>query len=190
MEDPGDDDEWERASDYWLAQPLQDERDWTRNLGRQLGLRDDEIAGVHDTLLLVVRELDNLIRVWPPPLEDGNACQQLAHEATKNLQPVELYATLMAGPPRWREARVQGCKIGKLAGQLQPALEKALAAGLNQVLGRWVKWDIRELRKRRDAAIRAVQEASVSAPRVPYQRPEGRERWERLKPAYRPPGRT
>ena len=183
--------------DELLLRPLHDPMEWTEHFGRQLGMHTTYgTGGVHDTLLLILREVEDLIRAWPIR-HDVGLCRALAHEATKHLGPLELYATLLAGPARWRNAKIEpGCKIDRLPGRLQPILEKALAAELNRVLAKWDQWDIRKLRERRSAAIQEAKAAQARAgaeaagPRVPYQRPTGRDRIDRLTPPYQPPGRT
>jgi hypothetical protein len=76
---------------YWLDEQLKEEHEWTYHLGRQLEIHDvGDVAGTHDTLMVLVRELDELIRDWPPRYDDGRTCRELAHEATKHLSPVEL----------------------------------------------------------------------------------------------------
>jgi hypothetical protein len=89
-----------------------------------------------------------------------------------------------------------GCKIEKLGAHMLPLLERSLAAELTRMLGQWVKWDIRELAKRRKEAVKARERAEAEADadarpsRASYERPTGRDRWDRTQPQYRPPGRT
>lgn len=162
------------------------------HLGRQLGVRvvdeEAEAGDVESTLEFLVRLLDDVVIPWPPQLDDGRTCRELAHQATKNLSSVEVFATLMAGPPQWRNEQIQACKVKKLAAHLKPLLAKGLAAGLNRILGEWVAWDVPRLRDRHRARVEA-QRIEKSAPRAPYQRPEGRERADRLW-RYEPPGRA
>jgi hypothetical protein len=181
---------------YWLTVALKHEEEWTEHLARQLGFsRTDGPSDLHQTLLLIVRELDDMLRHWPPPHEDSSTCRKLAHDATKSLTPLELYATFLAGPTHWRAKKVDACKIDKLPAQLQPILERALAAELSRVLGQWVKWDTRKLKERRREAIKAAEAARAEAEREvarkePYRRQADKDRWDRTKPLYRPPGRT
>lgn len=185
-------DDLTQASDHWLVEPLREEDDWTEHLARQLGIRDTSgSADMHSTLLLIVRELDELIRTWPPP-RDGAAWKDLAHDATKHLTPIEVYATLLAGPASWRSQTVPvGCKVDRLHLHLQPALEKVLTAELSRMVGDWVKWDIRKLRERRDAARaeQVTQDAREVTPRVP---PRRRPDYDPNRPtqSFQPPGRT
>lgn len=180
----------------WLVEPLRDEWEWTEHFARQLGVRTtDGPSGVHESLLMIIREIDEMIHVWPPR-HDIAVCRELAHEATKHLSPIELYATLLAGPPQWRRAKIEaGCKVEGLAGHMQPILEKALAAELNRVLGKWVEWDIRKLRERRKEVVEANEaaareKANAARPSVPRRRPTDRDRGDRLTTLYQPPGRT
>lgn len=185
-----------RESDHWLVEPLREPAEWTEHLARQLGIRDTlGVADIHGTLLLIVGELDDLIRYWPPP-RDGNAWKDLAHEATKSLSPVEVYATLLAGPESWRNQTLdKGCKVDRLHLHLQPILAKVLTAELSRVIGDWVKWDIRKLRERRDE-LRAVAKAEQVAPAVheapPRVPPRRRPDYEPNRPtrAFQPPGRS
>jgi hypothetical protein len=184
--------------DRWLVEPLRDEREWTEHLGRQLGMRTTYgPGGIHETLLVLLHELDELIRTWPPR-HDAGVCRELAHEATKHLSPTELLDTLLAGPPQWRRSKVEaGCRVDHLANHMQPLLEKALAADLNRVLAKWVEWDIRKLRERRqkaladaEAAARAKAAATAPVKRVRYQRPSGKDLTELIRPPFQPPSRT
>ncbi len=184
-------------ADHWLVGPLRDEHEWTEHFSRQLGMDINYgQAGLHETLLLIILEIDELIRSWPPR-HDIRVCRALAHEATKHLTPIELHATLLAGPHRWRRLKVEaGCTIEGLATHMQPILEKELAAELNRVLSKWVEWDIPKLHERRKGALKATEaveagaEPDAARPRAKYQRPTGRERTDRLAPLYQPPGRT
>lgn len=183
--------------DHWLVQPLRDEHEWTEHLARQLGMQTtDGPGGIHDTLLMIIGQVDELVRSWPPR-HDIKVCAHLAHEATKHLTPIELFATLLAGPTHWRRLKIEaGCAVERLDSHMQPMLEKALAADLNRVLSKWVEWDIRDLQQRRKEALEAAKTARLKAeveaagPRIRYKRPTGRDRADRLKPLYQPPGRT
>jgi hypothetical protein len=184
----------DERGDVWLSEPLREEHEWTEHFGRQLGITwmyGD--GGVHDTLMLILPEVDRLIRTWPPT-RDLKVCRELAHEATKHLSAVELVGTLLAGPSSWRQAKVEsGCRVDRLRNHLQPMLEKLLAAELHRVLDQWERWDIRELKSRRREALetaRTRNEAEAAQPRTPYRRPTGRDRLDRLEPPYQPPGRT
>ena len=185
------------GGDRWLTDPMRDPEMWTEHLGRQLGLRSTYgPGGIHDTLLVVVSQLDALLRTWPPQ-HDLAVCKQIAHEATKHLSPTELVATLLAGPDQWRRMKIEtGCRVDGLSAQLKPLLTKAMATDLNRVLSRWVEWDIRKLRDRRQKALAAQTADRVpSAPeeptrRVRNQRPTGRELTDLITPRYQPPGRT
>ncbi|MDQ4092596.1 MAG: hypothetical protein M3143_04045 [Actinomycetota bacterium] len=183
--------------DRWLTDPMRNPDEWTEHLGRQLGMTTTYgPGGIHDTLLVVVLQLDAVVRTWPPQ-HDLAACRQLAHEATKHLSPIELVATLLAGPLPWRRSKLEaGCRVDGLSAQLQPLLEKALATDLNRVLEKWVEWDIRKLRERRQSALdaqtadRVPTAAAAPTQRVRYQRPTGRDLTDLITPRYQPPGRT
>lgn len=185
-----------RDADHWLVDLPRDESEWTEHLARQLGIaRSSSGGGIHDTLLTIVWELDELLDAPWPPVHDSTVCRQIAHEATKHLSALEIHTTLLAGPAQWKRERIEaGCKIERLAGHMQPLLEKGIAAELNRVIARWTEWDIRQLRDRRREALDAARNLSAAAEtpvqRVPYRRPTGRERFDRLKPRYQPPGRT
>ncbi|MDQ6796606.1 MAG: hypothetical protein M3011_01040 [Actinomycetota bacterium] len=185
--------------DHWLVEPLRDERDWSDHLARQLGMETTYgPGGIHDTLLVALLEIDDLLKGAWPPRHDLGVCKEIAHEATKHLSPTELVATLLAGPPTWRRSRIEaGCRVDRLSVKLQPLLQKALATDLNRVLAKWVEWDIRKLRDRRqkaideaNAAARAQALATAPTPRVRYKRPTGRDLDDLLRPRYQPPGRT
>ncbi len=185
--------------DHWLVEPLGDEFEWTEHLARQLGMeRTWGPGGIHDTLMVVLDQVDHLLREAWPPRHDLGVCKEIAHEATKHVSPTALLATLLSGPVSWRRAKVEGgCRVDRLGTQLQPLLEKALATDLHRVLEKWVEWDIRQLRERRQRALDAAkaaqreeQAAKPGSPRVRYQRPTGKDRDELLRPRYRPPGRT
>ncbi len=77
----------DETGDHWMDEPLPDEWVWTRHLGRQLGIETAyNPGGIHETLLLILPEVDRLIRTWPP-VHDIKTCQALAHEATKHPNP-------------------------------------------------------------------------------------------------------
>ena len=185
--------------DHWLVDPLRDEWDWSDHLARQLGMKTtDGPGGIRDTLLVALLEIDELLKEAWPPRHDLRVCKDIAHEATKHLSLTELVATLMAGPLTWRRSKIEaGCRVDRLSAQLQPLLQKALATELNRVLAKWVEWDIRKLRDRRQkaldeakAAARAQAIATAPTRRVRYQRPTGRDLDDLLRPRYQPPGRT
>jgi hypothetical protein len=184
--------------DYLLTEPQNDDREWTNNLGRQLEMDTHgkmwEVGGVHATLSFLVRMIDtDLMSPWRPPHELV-LCQELAHEATKHLGGFEMYATLLAGPTRWRRAgKIRaGCPVENLPIQLQPILKNALGSQLHGVLGNWQRWDIRKLRERRQAAIdaaaqtRAAAEAEAARERAPQGPPRPGD-FRRPGDGYRPP---
>ncbi len=120
--------------------PIKDEREVTGHLARHLGFRDlsvyNEAAGLHATLLALVPELERLLKARPLP-EDGKDAEALAQLVCRDLSPVETYATLLAGPPRWRGRRVSAGVIDSLPAQLAPVLVREFAASLNDLFARW-----------------------------------------------------
>jgi hypothetical protein len=120
-------------------------------------------GALHETWLFVIRELDEILRNWPPPSE-LNDWRWLAHEATKNLDPLERYATILAGPTGWRHTRANfDCTVEGLDKRLQEILEQRLTADLHRVVGQWVTWDVRKLRERREEALAAKSRADADA---------------------------
>lgn len=185
--------------DGWLEERTDDDYDWTRHFGRQLGFRSSAWNEPHlrETLLFLVRQVDDLLRGPWPPTYDHQTCDALADGATKHLSPVDLYATLLAGPPQWGQAKIdEVCRVNRLSQHLQPILRKGLATAIKVALDRWLAWDIRKLRQRRREALdakratEAEEQAELRPPRVPYQRPTGRDRADRIRPLFQPPGRT
>src|SRR5574341_628263 len=81
--------------DRLLLESRWDERTATDHLGRQLGFRTPCNTDLHDTLVVILPEIDRMLREWPLP-RDGKACGELAAVATKSLRPVETYAALLA----------------------------------------------------------------------------------------------
>jgi hypothetical protein len=149
---------------------------------------------IHETLLMVLGQIDELFSHWPPAYDDA-LCAHLAEEATKHLAPIELYLTLLAGPGQWDKFKVESCTIKALPKQLQSLLSKALARQLRQVLDQWVAWDIRQLRQRRKEAMKAAEAATIAAmpapsPRVRRPPLTDKERADRVRPPFQPPGRT
>lgn len=133
--------------------------DWTENLARQLSIDLWSQAGIHDTLMVVVPLLDDLLRAWPPP-HTPTDCLPIAEVATRNLTPIEVYATFLAGPGRWRQKRVKdGVTMAGLATVLRPVLASELASELSRMLERWVAWDIRQLQDRWREAVKAKEAA-------------------------------
>ena len=190
-------DDLDEEGGRWLRQPIGDEYEWTMDLGRQLGMTHTHgPGGIHDTLMLMIPEIDNMLRAWPPP-QMPEALQPLTHEATKNLSAIELYATLLAGPGRWRRRTIT-CTIENLPRQLQPTLERELATELSRVFTKWVNWDIPRLKERRQELRKAAEEdaaaeASARASRSLRTRPTRKELEDRRgDPSgfFQPPGRT
>ena len=187
------------------------EHDWTDHLGRQLGLetryyREAGIAGIHDTLMVLIPELDRMLQQWPPATDNG-ACSVLARAATQGLSDLEVYATLLAGSTAWRHSTVGAdCRVENLASHLRTTIERALAADLSQMLQRWVAWDVLRLRDRGQHA--KLQADTAEAERKVKQRERARHAAEaapkrtrippppdissakRLAGYYQPPGRA
>lgn len=183
-----------------------DEHDWTSHLGRQLGMPTTYVphGGVHDTLMVLIPELDILLQNWPLNT-DSRTCTTLARAATKSLNDVEVYATLLAGPPSWRRSPVGAdCKVEKLAAHLSETLERALASGLSQMLQKWSEWDVRGLRGRwqdakdrgtkleaeRRAVTRAQPRSTTPAGRKRIPPPPNVDRAKELQGYFQPKGRT
>ena len=186
------------AGDRWLTEPLRSPIEWSENFGRQLGVSDVYSWDIDMTLRFLIEQVEGLIFPWPPPSDEGT-CKHLAHEATKNLSPMERYGMLRAGPGRWESAKVEGCRVGGINSELQRVLEAALARELRRVLDQWVDWDIRKLKDRRDAAIKAreeeriaeeVQAAEAARKAAPPRKPFVRHPDDLKGMGYIPPGRT
>ena len=107
---------------------------------------------------------------------------------------MELYGTLLAGPPSWRNAKLPvDCKIDGLANRMQIMLERLLAAELSRVLAKWIEWDIPRLRRHHAEAVqktKAVQATQTATDRVPPVWLTGRDRLDRTTPLFVPRGRT
>lgn len=181
--------------DYWLAKPLRDEQEWTEHLGRQLGMSGTYGPGdIHSTLMVIVRELNEVVSRWPLPHEDQQACRALASAATKFLSPLEVYATLLVGPASWRNGHIEGCRVERLHSHMQPLLEKGITAELTRMLRQWTDWNIRDLADRRREAINAAETEKArlwqTGPRVPHQRQPGGDPDKRRDGYFQPPGRA
>lgn len=141
--------------------------DWTDHLARQLGLstryRDERLAGLHDTLLVVLPELDEMLKQWPPEA-DARALQPITESATRGLTEVEVYATILAGSKAWRNSTVGAeVHLDKLGGHLRTMLVRTLAASLSDLLRRWKEWDVRSIRDQRAEAQRREQDERAEA---------------------------
>ena len=116
--------------------------------------------------------------------------------------PIQLYETLLAGPKRWRLGGklAGGTTVESLPAQLQAILERMLTSELVQMMERWVAWDIRKLREKRNALIeaekaaegerRAAVAAASAAAKPPRRRITAKDREDNPRPNYRPPPRT
>jgi hypothetical protein len=180
----------------WLLAERMGEHEWIGHLGRQLGCNQGLRWGTRETLRFLVGELEAELRKTWPPLQDQKAVQALAHEAVKNMEPIEVYGMLLDGPGQWRRnQQLAECRVEKLEAQLRRALEKALAAELRSLIDRWVEWDVRDVAKRRREAMdRAQAEARTLAVAArPPMKPGGlgsRSDRRDFGGHYQPPGRT
>ena len=183
----------DQSGDHYLTDPLNDEYDWTEHFGRQLGLvRTWGDGGIHDTLIFILQQVDDLLRTWPPP-QSPEDCRPLIEAATRSLTPIEVWDTLLAGPAKWRKGKIPEGTVERLPERLRPVLDRELAASLSQVLTTWVEWDIRKLRERRQEAMKAAEdkaraEARAAAP--PRRRPTRKEIEDNRVVPFDPPGRT
>lgn len=190
-------DDLNEEADEYLRDPLNDPREWTEHLARQLNMRETSDRGVRDTLQFLVIELDELIRTWPPQ-HDQATCLRFSHEATKSMDPLELYSMLLVGPPTWRRHKVTvATSLENLHRELQRILERALSAELHRLLDDWVRWDIRDLKARRKKAIAAAERPATRrsvAPEPPISSratPQEREDMHKLRGGFFVPrGRT
>ena len=179
--------------DHWTRARLREPRDWTEHLARQLSLKS-HYYGVHDTLLMIVEQLDALLREWPPPT-DPNVCLNIARQAIKNLDPLELYSMLLAGPGRWQRRKIPPeTTYTQLPKRMQLDVERELAGELARLMDRWRAWDIPKLRQKRKEAIAATETAERDET-LPDEsarwRPNRREIRELPRDGYfTPPGRT
>ena len=191
--------------DLALTIPLNDEYDWTELLGEQMGIRVDYRADLHSVLLFMLPEIQNSLFPWPPP-QTQQDWVQLAEAATQGLTPLELYAALLAGPGRWLKGSVPAGTGESLPAKLRQLLVRSLASELAGVMTRWVEWNIRDLKARRDALIAQQQAEAAEALRatqavdaVPVDKtgrripPPPQELLDRAKERggyFQPPGRT
>jgi len=180
-------------ADELLDKRMVDRTEWTEHLGQQLDIKTHGRGDVHSTLLTLIPLLEELVTAWPPA-HDPSVCKRLAQEACKNLSPFELYATLLAGPARWRTRKIEaGCTVDRLPVHLKPILEASLAAELDLMLGKWLQWDIPRIKEHRKQALKAgerkiPEKAETDAPKV--RRPPPRGGTDHLKNLYRPPPRV
>ena len=65
-----------------------------------MGVRLDYRADLHSVLLFMLPEIQRLLNPWPPPQAQQD-WMPLAEAATQGLEPLQMYAALMAGPGRW-----------------------------------------------------------------------------------------
>jgi hypothetical protein len=180
----------------WLSNPLNDEGDCCGHLGRQLGFKNRYYVSndtVSEILLFLVKEIEQTSHPWPPP-DDLTQCRHLAELATRDLTPLQLYSTLLEGSPTWRRKKLGEGSISSLPKRLQAALEDGLTTELSEMLGRWKRWNVPELEKRREEMVRRGQVIRpATEPALPRQRPsfeELREMRALHQDDYTPPGRS
>jgi len=181
----------DQSGDHWLTDALGGEHEWTEHFGRQLGLRHTYAGGIHDTLLFLLQQIDDLLKVWPPPQKPEDY-RPLVEAATRPLTPIEIYDTLLAGPPKWRQGKIPECSIARLPDKLHPILDRELASAVSHVVTTWVEWDIRKLRERRQEALKAAEEKARAEARAaaPRKRPTRKEIEDNRVVPFTPPGRT
>jgi len=182
----------DESGDHWLTDPLGGEYEWTEHFGRQLGLRgSDGAEGIHDTLLFLLQQIDELLGAWPPP-QTPEDYRPLVEGATRPLTPIEVYGMLLAGPPKWRQGKIPECSIVQLPERLRLILDREVASAVSHVVTSWVEWDIRKLRERRQEALRVAQEKVRAEARAaaPRKRPTRKEIEDNRVAPFQPPGRT
>jgi hypothetical protein len=180
---------------YALADRPADKYDWTHHLARQLGFRyttTRSTAGLHDTLIVLIPELDRMVGNLPLPSEDTATCDHLAHAATDHLSDAEVLATLLAGPVHWQRVKVPACEVEKLDDHLRPELCKLFASALGRLFDRWNAWDLRTVQ--REVERREAKAREERGPRKPLTPEEARKRRDERgwtpNDNYRPPGRV
>lgn len=134
---------------------------WTSHLGRQLGMRHTHGEGVHETLLVLLREIEALMTAGPVNA-DAHACGVLAALAVKDLDPDEVEAMLFAGGPTWMGQHIS-CRLDRLQDELKRVLCKVVASGLGGMLQRWADWDLRQMWKLREEAVDRETKAANAA---------------------------
>jgi hypothetical protein len=159
--------------DLALTVPLNDEYDWTELLGEQMGIRVEYGGVVHSVLLFMLPEIENELNSWPPPLSQ-EGWVPLAEAATRGLTPTQLYATLLAGPGRWLRGNLETGTLDTLPGKLRRLLVRYLASDLAAMSMRWVQWNIRDLKKRRDALLLEQRTKEAEAAREAREAEEAR----------------
>jgi hypothetical protein len=175
---------------------IKDADEVRRHLGRQLGFWYIDGSGdIHATLQTLVPELERMLSAWPLP-EDGRQAANLAQLACKDLNDYEVYATLLAGPSRWRKLAVN-CTVDDLPDRLKVVLLSGFTASLNELLARWTSWDVPKLYgKWRDAKVeREHVEMEARRAATAQLSPEERQRIRADKAKvyggiYTPPGKT
>ncbi len=156
-----------------------DEHEATDHLARQLGFRVLCDGDLHDTLAVLLPEIDRLLRQWPLP-KDGKACSALVKVATKSLAPIEVYAALLSGPSTWRRQTLRAdCTVSGLEKQLLMILQRGLSSRLNEMFGRWDAWDVRQLRDRWEEAKKRRASEELATERLQH-REEAEARKQRL----------
>lgn len=180
----------EDEGDYWTHKYLTP-TEWTSHLARQLGIDDYDLsAGLHDTLLFLVLELDRDIYKLRPDDDLDTLCDELAELATRGLSAVEVYTSILAGPRRWQNKRIEAGRISALPNALRNALKQNLATELGRVLNGWLAQDLDELKRKLDAIQQGRPQSQQPPPSTPRRRQTPQERADRRRLApFQPPGR-
>jgi hypothetical protein len=187
---------WDEEVERLTHDRIKEDYEVAAHLGRLLGFHT--IAGPGDikaTLMSLVPELQRMLRDWPLP-EDGKSVDILARQACRDLSPNEVYATLLAGPARWRRDALR-CTVDGLSEQLAPILLRGFTSSLNEMLRRWAALDVPKLylkwqndKKTRDEKARKAERAARAA-LTPEERRRKREDDAKIRSGYfTPPGRT
>ena len=142
-----------RDEDALTELRLEDQHDWTYFLGEQMGIQVDYGSDLHSVLLFMLREIEASLFPWPPP-QSPDDWTPLVEAALKGMTPTEVYAALRAGG-RWQRSTVEGGPLDALSAKLRRLLVRNLASELSGLVSRWVQWDIRDLKRKRDELIAA-----------------------------------
>lgn len=181
-------DDIEEADHYLLEGVSNDEYVWTEHLGRQIGMRHTNGYGVHDTLMVLLRQLNEWVNDVPIGA-DARACSSLAEMAIKHINPSEVEEMLFSGGPNWLSQQIgDGVRLDRLPQEYKRLLTKAVTSGLGGMLQRWDSWKIhrmsdlwREAKDREAERQLAAREELAARPPAPRPMQDG-------KPIPPPPG--
>jgi hypothetical protein len=185
-----------KEGDYWLQKRVREKWECAEHFGRQLQVpvdEADEAAHLEETLVFLLRRVDEQIRQWPPP-NDHALWLATVDLAVRNLTDVEAYATLLAGPGRWRRGQPSS-GWDQLGGESRSRVSKGLTAELQRVLANWIEWDVPSLAKRRGELIKQRQAAGAALAgasvvgRVPYYKRNPPGERDAPLPSFTPPPR-